>query len=93
MDNVLFLKCRRRATLLKYFRESMNGNGKLIATNLSPVAFFLFVLQSRRLIYALTSIKCSGIDEYIIMMMYDEVVMAHKTELMSADFAFGLTAY
>lgn len=42
MDNILFCSVGRRATLLRYFRESMNGNGKLIATDLSPVAPALF---------------------------------------------------
>ena len=93
MDNILFCSVGRRVTLLKSFRELMNGCGKLMTTDLNPVAFFLFVLQSGRLTYALTSIKCSGIDEYIIMMMYDEEVMDHKSELTSADFAFGLAAY
>lgn len=42
MDNILFCSVGRRATLLRYFRESMNGSGKLIATDLSPVAPGLF---------------------------------------------------
>ena len=46
MDNILFCSVGRRATLLRYFRESMNGNGKLIATDLSPVAPGLFLRMS-----------------------------------------------
>lgn len=42
MDNILFCSVGRRATLLKDFRRSMNGCGKIIATDMSPVAPALF---------------------------------------------------
>ena len=38
MDNILFCSVGRRATLLKDFRLSMSGCGKIIAADLSPVA-------------------------------------------------------
>lgn len=38
MDNILFCSVGRRATLLKDFRQSMNGCGKIVACDLSPVA-------------------------------------------------------
>lgn len=38
MDNILFCSVGRRATLLKDFRKSMNGCGKIVACDLSPVA-------------------------------------------------------
>ncbi|MEO3239108.1 carbamoyl phosphate synthase, partial [Parabacteroides distasonis] len=37
MNNILFCSVGRRATLLKDFRLSMNGCGRIIATDLSPV--------------------------------------------------------
>ena len=40
--NILFCSVGRRARLLMDFRESMNGCGKLVATDLSPVAPALF---------------------------------------------------
>lgn len=38
MDNILFCSVGRRCALLNDFRKSMHGCGKLIATDLSPVA-------------------------------------------------------
>lgn len=38
MDNILFCSVGRRCKLLMDFRESMNGTGKIVATDLSPVA-------------------------------------------------------
>jgi carbamoyl-phosphate synthase large subunit len=42
MDNILFCSVGRRCALLKDFRTTMKGCGKLIATDLSPVAPGLF---------------------------------------------------
>lgn len=42
MDNILFCSVGRRAALLKDFRLSMNGCGKILAADLSPVAPALF---------------------------------------------------
>ena len=42
MDNIVFCSVGRRAKLLMDFRKSMNGCGKIIAVDLSPVAPALF---------------------------------------------------
>lgn len=42
MNNILFCSVGRRSTLLKYFRQSMDGCGKIVATDYSPVAPALF---------------------------------------------------
>lgn len=42
MDNILFCSAGRRCKLLKDFKESMHGSGKIVATDLSPVAPALF---------------------------------------------------
>ena len=63
MDNILFCSVGRRATLLRYFRESMNGNGKLIATDLSPVAPGLFFADET---YLVPRIDASGYYDKIL---------------------------
>ena len=50
MDNILFCSVGRRATLLKDFRLSMDGCGKIIATDLSPVAPALFFADETYLV-------------------------------------------
>lgn len=50
MDNILFCSCGRRAKLLKDFRESMNGCGNIIATDMSPVAPALFMADRTYLV-------------------------------------------
>lgn len=50
MDNILFCSVGRRATLLKDFRLSMNGCGKIVATDLSPVAPALFFADETYLV-------------------------------------------
>ena len=50
MDNILFCSVGRRAKLLMDFRESMNGCGKLVATDLSPVAPALFFADETYLV-------------------------------------------
>ncbi len=42
MDNILFCSAGRRCKLLIDFKKSMNGCGKIIATDLSPVAPALY---------------------------------------------------
>jgi len=49
-NNILFCSVGRRAKLLKDFRESMNGCGKLIATDMSPVAPALFFADETYLV-------------------------------------------
>ena len=49
MDNILFCSCGRRVKLLQNFRKSMKDSGKIIATDLSPVAPALFMADSNYL--------------------------------------------
>ena len=46
----MFCSCGRRATLLKDFRKSMNGCGKIVATDMSPVAPALFMADETYLV-------------------------------------------
>lgn len=48
--NILFCSVGRRVKLLQDFRESMNGCGKLIATDMSPVAPALFFADKTYLV-------------------------------------------
>src|SRR5574344_2137600 len=50
MDNILFCSVGRRATLLKDFRKSMDGCGKIIGADLSPVAPALFFADETYLV-------------------------------------------
>lgn len=50
MNNILFCSVGRRARLLMNFRESMQGTGTLIATDLSPVAPALFFADKSYLV-------------------------------------------
>ena len=50
MDNILFCSVGRHAKLLMNFRKSMNGCGKIIATDLSPVAPALFFADETYLV-------------------------------------------
>lgn len=50
MNNILFCSVGRRATLLKDFRKTMQGCGKLVATDLSPVAPALFFADETYLV-------------------------------------------
>jgi carbamoyl-phosphate synthase large subunit len=50
MDNILFCSVGRRCALLKDFRATMKGCGKLIATDLSPVAPGLFFADETYLV-------------------------------------------
>ncbi len=48
--NILFCSAGRRVRLLMDFRQSMNGCGKLIATDLSPVAPALYLADEKYLV-------------------------------------------
>ncbi len=50
MENILFCSCGRRAKLLQNFRRSMKGCGKIVATDLSPVAPALFMADRAYLV-------------------------------------------
>jgi len=50
MDNILFCSAGRRVKLLMDFRQSMNGCGKIVATDLSPVAPALSVADEAHLV-------------------------------------------
>lgn len=52
--NILFCSVGRRARLLMDFRESMNDSGKLVATDLSPVAPALFFADETYLVPPIT---------------------------------------
>lgn len=54
-NNILFCSVGRRAKLLKNFRESMNGSGKIIATDMSPVAPALFFADEAHLVPHITT--------------------------------------
>lgn len=53
--NILFCSVGRRAKLLMNFRESMNGCGKIVATDLSPVAPALFFADETYLVPRITA--------------------------------------
>ncbi len=53
--NILFCSVGRRARLLMDFRESMRGCGKIIATDLSPVAPALFFADETYLVPRITA--------------------------------------
>lgn len=53
--NILFCSVGRRARLLMDFRESMKGCGKLVATDLSPVAPALFFADETYLVPRITA--------------------------------------
>ena len=52
--NILFCSVGRRAKLLMNFKESMEGCGKLIATDMSPVAPALFFADETYLVPRIT---------------------------------------
>ena len=53
--NILFCSVGRRAKLLMDFRASMNGCGKIVATDLSPVAPALFFADETYLVPRITA--------------------------------------
>lgn len=76
MDNILFCSVGRRATLLKDFRLSMNGCGKIIATDLSPVAPALFFADKT---YLVPRIDASNYYDRILEICEKENVKAITT--------------
>lgn len=94
MDNILFCSCGRRATLLKNFRQSMNGCGNIIATDLSPVAPALFMADKTYLVPKIDAADyfdkifeiCSSEDVKAITTLIDpeiEVLAKHREVLLS----------
>lgn len=92
MDNILFCSVGRRARLLMDFRNSMGGNGKLIATDLSPIAPALFFADKTYLVPPITDMGyfdeileiCRDNDVKAITTLIDpeiEVLARHRGEL------------
>jgi len=93
MDNILFCSVGRRARLLMDFRESMKGCGKLIATDLSPVAPALFFADKTYLVPRITDEGyfdrileiCKENDVRAITTLIDpeiEILASHREELL-----------
>lgn len=55
MDNILFCSVGRRARLLMDIKKSLNGSGKLVATDNSPVAPSLFFADEAYLVPQISS--------------------------------------
>lgn len=96
MDNILFCSVGRRAKLLMDFRKSMNGCGKIIATDLSPVAPALFFADETYLVPRIDSPKyfdkvleiCEKSDVKAITTVIDpeiEILAKHRKELVAKD--------
>jgi len=93
-NNILFCSVGRRATLLKDFRLSMNGCGKIVATDLSPVAPALFFADETHLVPRITEPNyfdiileiCKKSDVKAITTLIDpeiEILSKHRDELLS----------
>lgn len=96
MDNILFCSVGRRAKLLMDFRKSMNGCGKIIATDLSPVAPALFFADETYLVPRIDSPKyfdkvleiCEKSDIKAITTVIDpeiEILAKHRKELVAKN--------
>ena len=94
MDNILFCSVGRRAKLLMNFRKSMNGCGKIIATDLSPVAPALFFADKTYLVPSITNTTyfdkvleiCENNDVKAITTVIDpeiEILAKHREELIA----------
>lgn len=94
MDNILFCSVGRRAKLLMNFRESMNGCGKIVATDLSPVAPALFFADETHLVPRIDDPKyfdnileiCEKSDIKAITTVIDpeiEILAKHREELVA----------
>lgn len=92
MDNILFCSVGRRSRLLMDFRKSMNGCGKIIATDLSPVAPALFFADESYLVPRIDSSSyitsildiCEKCDVKAITTVIDpeiEILAKHREEL------------
>ena len=93
-NNILFCSVGRRAKLLKNFRESMNGSGKIIATDMSPVAPALFFADETHLVPRITAPDyfervtdiCRKSEVKAITTLIDpeiELLAKHRSELQS----------
>lgn len=92
--NILFCSVGRRARLLMDFRESMRGCGKIIATDLSPVAPALFFADETYLVPRITAPNyfetilgiCEKNSVKAITTLIDpeiEILARHRTPLIS----------
>ena len=92
MDNILFCSVGRRARLLMDFRKSMNGCGKIVATDLSPVAPALFFADETYLVPRIDDLGyfdkvleiCKKSDIKAITTVIDpeiEILASHREEL------------
>ena len=93
MNNILFCSVGRRATLLKDFRLSMNGCGRIIATDLSPVAPALFFADETYLVPRIDAVDyfekilsiCEKSQVKAITTLIDpeiEILAKHRNELL-----------
>ena len=92
--NILFCSVGRRARLLMDFRQSMKGCGRIIATDLSPVAPALFFADETYLVPPISNSDyfdrvleiCSKSNVKAITTLIDpeiEILAQHRDELMS----------
>lgn len=94
MDNILFCSAGRRCTLLKDFRKSMNGSGKIIVTDNSPVAPAIFFADKAHLMPRIDAVEyypkllevCREDEVKAITTLIDpeiELLANHREELLS----------
>lgn len=94
MDNILFCSVGRRATLLKDFRLSMKGCGKIVATDFSPVAPALFFADETYLVPRIDAPNyyeklleiCKENDVKVITTLIDpeiELLAKHREDLLT----------
>lgn len=92
--NILFCSVGRRARLLMDFRQSMNGCGRLVATDLSPVAPALFFADETYLVPRITAPDyfdhvldiCEKSEIKAITTLIDpeiEILANHRSELLA----------
>lgn len=93
MDNILFCSVGRRARLLMDFRDSMQGGGKIVATDASPVAPALFFADETYLVPRITDPNyfteilkiCERLEIKAITTLIDpeiELLASHREELL-----------
>ena len=96
MDNILFCSVGRRAKLLMDFRKSMDGCGKIIATDSSPVAPALFFADETYLVPRIDASDyfdklleiCDKSEVKAITTVIDpeiEILASHRKELVAKD--------
>ena len=94
MDNILFCSAGRRVRLLRNFRESMGGCGRIVAADLSPVAPALAAADERYLVPRIDSPDyfhrildiCAESDVKAVTTLIDpeiELLACHREELLS----------